>query len=102
MIIIFVSFEKKEDAQKVAHYLIDKKLAACVSFMPVESVYVWDGKKNHNSEIEAIIKTTEEKYDELEKAIKELVSYDIPQIIAVKPEKVQEKYLAWVKYAVSK
>ena len=101
MILIFVSFEEKEHAEIVANYLIDKKLAACVSFMPVQSVYIWDGKKSQNQEIEAIIKTTEEKFEAIEKAIKELVSYDIPQIISVKAEKVQDKYMQWVKDAVS-
>ena len=62
MILIFVSFENKKDAEKVAHYLIDKHLAACVSIIPVTSFYFWKGKKRRPSEFEAIIKTKKENF----------------------------------------
>lgn len=96
MILIFVSFENKRDAEKVAYYLIDNKLAACVSIVPVQSFYYWKRKKMSLKEYEAIIKTKKEKFDTIEKAIKELLQYEIPQLIAIEVSKVNKDYLNWL------
>lgn len=100
MILVFVSFEEKAHAERVAKYLIDNKIAACIQLLPVTSFYVWKGEKVRYKEIEAIIKTTEEKFGDIEKSMKELLPYEIPQIISIRAEKANKSYLQWVKEAV--
>lgn len=97
MIIVFVSFENEEDAEKVANYLVDKKLAACVTLLPVESYYRWKGKKFEGSrEFEAMVKTKKENFGKIQKAVEELLSYEVPQLIAVDVKAVNKKYLDWM------
>ncbi len=96
MILIFVSFEEKEHAVKVANYLIDNHLAACVSLIPVDSFYRWEGKKVNYREIEAIIKTRDENFEAVKTAIEKLLSYKIPQIISVKADRANDSYLKWL------
>lgn len=100
MILVFVSFESKEHAEKVANFLIDTKFAACVSLLPVTSVYVWKKEKVASAEYEAIIKTTKENFGKIEKAIRELLSYEVPQLIQVDVTKANASYLQWVKEAI--
>jgi DNA polymerase III delta subunit len=70
MIIILASFETQEDAEMMANILVDKKLAACVSLIPVHSLYFWKGEKMVANEFEAVIKTKAEKFDMIEQEIK--------------------------------
>ena len=100
MILIFISCGNKEHAEKVADYLIDSRLAACVSLIPVRSYYFWKGKKVIPDEFEAIVKTKEENFDKIQKAIEKLLSYEIPQLIAVDAINVNKKYLAWLEEAI--
>ena len=100
MIMMFVSFENKADATKVANYLIDEHLAACISLVPVSSFYRWKGEKVNYEEIEGIIKTKEENYDKVKKAIESLLPYEIPQIIQVAVKDANKKYLDWVESEV--
>ena len=95
MIIIFVSFESTEDAEKVANALIDKKLAACISLVPVTNFYYWKGEKVRSDEIEGIIKTRDGYFEKINKEIGQLLPYSIPQIIVL-DAKASEKYNEWV------
>lgn len=99
MILLFVSFEKIEHAETMANYLIDNKLAACVEIFPVTNYYVWGGEKQQNKEISGIIKTMEGNFEKIQDAFKELISYDIPQIIKVDAT-ANEPYLQWVRESV--
>lgn len=101
MILVFVSFENREHAQKVANYLIEHRLAACVSLIPVESYYWWKGKKMIVNEVEAIVKTKKENFAKIEKAMKELLPYRVPQLIAVDVKDANKPYLAWLNEEVS-
>jgi len=96
MILIFISFEEKAHAEKVANYLIDHHLAACVSLIPVKSYYYWKGKKMSPDEVEGIVKTKEENFAKIQKAVEELLGYEIPQLIVVDAKLVNKKYLNWV------
>lgn len=96
MILIFISFETKEHAEKFANHLIDKHLAACVSLIPIKSYYFWKGKKRTPNEYEAIVKAKKENFDKIQKAVEKLLPYEVPQLIAVEARKVNKKYLEWL------
>ena len=84
-------------ARTIAHLLVEQRLAACVNMLPaVQSVYQWQGKLEQASEVTLLIKTTQERYTELEAAIKSAHAYQVPEIIAVPVVAGLPDYLGWI------
>jgi len=78
--------------------VLKKWLATCIQRINnVKSYYVWEGKITKSEEKILFIKTTTEKKDALMKFIHKLHPFDTPQIIIIKPDEVDPKYLEWVK-----
>jgi periplasmic divalent cation tolerance protein len=89
--------ETKKEAQKIALYLVEQKLAACVQITgSIESTYCWKGKLETAKEWLCMIKTRENLFDKVEAAIKKLHSYETPEIIAVPIVKGSMQYLKWL------
>jgi periplasmic divalent cation tolerance protein len=85
------------EARKIAHALVERRLAACVNLVPrVESVYRWQGKVESNEEWLLLIKTSAEKFAAVRDAIRELHSYDLPECISVNIEEGSAEYLRWL------
>lgn len=85
------------EADDIAKSLVEERLVACVNVLPeVRSIYRWDGKTCVETESTLLLKTTADAYSALEKRIVELHSYDTPEVIALEPHHVFEKYAAWV------
>ncbi len=100
-IVVLATFKDKEEAKKVAEKLIKEKLAACVNIVSnIESVYEWEGEIVKDFEALAIIKTKSQFFDDLKDRIKELHSYEIPEIIALDIKKGDFKYLDWIDKAL--
>ena len=96
-IIVFCTFSSNEEAKKIAPVLVTKKLAACCTILPrVTSYYSWESKLEENEETLMIIKTSLKNYEQLEKQIKMLHSYSVPEILSVKIEKGSKAYLDWL------
>ena len=86
-----------DEANSLAKQIVEQKLAACVQILPpMTSVYFWDGEVQTEFEHLLLIKTLEEKYEELERFINANHSYDVPEIVAVKSEAVSNGYLKWL------
>jgi periplasmic divalent cation tolerance protein len=84
-------------AERLADLVIEKKLAACVNILaPCRSVYRWKGAVQHDEEHPMLVKTTAERYPELEKALRAAHPYELPEIIAVPVERGLAAYLDWV------
>jgi len=84
-------------AERMADALVGKRLAACVNVLaPCRSVYRWQGDVQHDEEHPMLIKTTDERYAELEAEIRALHPYELPEIIAVPIGRGLPGYLAWV------
>src|SRR5687768_10294555 len=96
-IIVFLTAANGEEATRLADLLIGAHLAACVQILPeMESVYRWQGKIERQSEVLLLVKTTRAKFDELEREVRALHSYDTPEIIAVPVITGSEPYLDWL------
>ena len=94
---ISTTTETKEQAQKIAQYLVEAKLAACVQITgPITSIYRWKGKVENAQEWFCLIKTTDDLYNKVEAAIKDLHTYETPEIIAVPIVKGSKEYLKWI------
>lgn len=83
-------------AEDLATSLVTDGLAACVNRIPCTSTYVWEGEVVHDEEEVLIAKTTDERYPELVKAIKEQHPYDVPCIERFDETDVLPSYREWV------
>lgn len=87
-----------EEAERLAHAIVDKRLAACVQILPkMTSVYFWEGGVQKEPEHLLLIKTFEGKFEALEKFILENHSYDVPEIIALSSMHVSDSYSGWLR-----
>jgi periplasmic divalent cation tolerance protein len=94
--VVLVTASSLLEAQTIAQSIIEKKMAACVNFFPVQSVYSWQGKINHDAEYQLIIKTEFKLFNSLERTIKELHSYSEPEIILLNIVDGSKSYLSWL------
>jgi len=89
-------YADKESAKETAKMLVEKRLAACVQMLPVESVYAWRGNICDDDEIALFIKTRTGLFDEVAAAIKENHAYEVPEIIQVPITEGTPEYLKWI------
>ncbi len=96
-IVVLLTAGSGEEAARLAEMLVGARLAACVQIMPeMESVYWWEGKIERSPEILLLAKTTEEKFVELEQAVRSLHSYETPEIVALPVSAISAPYLEWL------
>ena len=101
--LVFCTVQEVEEAKAIAQTLLRKKLAACCNIIPaVQSVYYWEGEIKESKEVLMIIKTTQKSYEQLEKEIKMIHSYSVPEIIATKIETGSTAYIDWVLESVDR
>jgi periplasmic divalent cation tolerance protein len=87
-----------DEAQMAAQALINEKLVACANILPhIESVYVWDGAVERGREVKVFFKTLPELVEEVALRIKELSSYDVPEISCVELKSLNADYLSWMR-----
>jgi len=96
-LLIFTTTASDAEARKVATTLVERRLAACVNIMPrVASVYRWQGQVEAAEEFLLIIKTVKAKQSQVQSAIRELHSYELPECIAIEVEGGSAEYLEWI------
>jgi periplasmic divalent cation tolerance protein len=95
---VFTTTDSREKAGNIARQVVEKKLAACVHITgPVSSVYRWQEKINEDEEWLMIFKSRLELYEALEREIKTLHDYDVPEILAIPVVNGNKDYLDWLK-----
>ena len=96
-LLVLTNLPDRPAAEKLADALIEKHVAACVNILaPCRSVYRWKGAVQHDEEHPVLIKTTAARYFELERAIRAVHPYELPEIVAVPIERGLPEYLSWV------
>ncbi|MBU3612616.1 divalent-cation tolerance protein CutA [Polynucleobacter sp. MG-27-Goln-C1] len=101
LLIIVTSFASLEDAKKMAHQLIECRLAACVQIQEgMHSIYRWEGKICEGNEVLLSAKTVEDKWVDISNFIKSHHPYDLPELIAYAPTKYESLYGKWVQAEV--
>lgn len=95
IITLYVTYKNQEDADKVVNFLLEKRLIACANFFPVNSVYQWEGKIEHQTEVVSFLKTRTENFEIVRDEILKIHSYETPCILKINAE-VNESYGAWI------
>ncbi len=100
-IIVLVSCPPDE-SEKLARTLVEERLAACVNIIErVRSIYVWEGKICNESEELLVIKSNTSVWSKLEERVKELHSYEVPEIVMIALEDGYKPYIDWLNSAVT-
>jgi periplasmic divalent cation tolerance protein len=95
--IVLTTAGSQQEAQKIAHALVERRLAACVNIVPqIESVYRWQGKVEIAQEWLLVIKTTAAAFECVRDAVKELHSYDLPECVMLEVAAGSKEYLDWI------
>lgn len=90
-----------EEARKIAHALVERRLAACVNIVPqIESTYRWQEKIETATEWLLIIKTQISAFTQVRAAIGELHSYELPECVMLPIDDGSPKYLDWIKQSL--
>jgi periplasmic divalent cation tolerance protein len=96
-IVVYVTAGSPAEGDRLARALVDERLAACVNRLgPVQSVYRWEGKIEQSEEQLLIIKTQRRLFAALEKRVRELHSYSVPEIVALPIIDGSQDYFRWL------
>jgi len=100
-IAIMTTTDSLDEARSIAAALVERKLAACAQISSIQSYYTWQGAVRNDDEFRILIKTTQERYADVEAAILELHSYELPAIVALDITQAYGPYADWVADSVS-
>ncbi|NTU46662.1 divalent-cation tolerance protein CutA [Candidatus Roizmanbacteria bacterium] len=100
IILIYTTCKDVEQAKQIGKHLLEKRLCACINIFPeMNSLYFWPPKSgtiDEGKEAVLIVKTLESKYQEVEKEIHKVHSYDVPCIMAISLAHVSKDYGEWI------
>jgi periplasmic divalent cation tolerance protein len=96
--VVYVTVPDRDLGRKIASALVTEKLAACVNIIPgVESIYYWEEKVQQDPEELLIIKTTDEMMAKITARVKDLHTYDEPEVISMQVNGGSTTYISWLK-----
>jgi periplasmic divalent cation tolerance protein len=102
-LLISITTNSPEEAESIAKALVQERLAACVNIIPaIISIYRWQGKVHRDSEVLLVAKSRPELFEPLAARVKELHSYEVPEIIALSIVAGSKAYLSWIDEAVKR
>jgi periplasmic divalent cation tolerance protein len=95
--LVLVTTADRNEAERIAAALVKWRMAACVSILPgVESQFWWEGKIDTATEVLLLVKTTMDRFPDVEAAVREYHSYKVPEIVALPIEAGHAPYLQWL------
>ena len=102
-IVVVTTVGTEEQAYQIARELVARRQAACVNVMPgMRSVYRWKGKICKDGELLLVIKTLAEEFDGVSATIRELHSYELPEILSFHVAQGEANFLEWIRSSVDK
>ena len=97
VVVVFVTVPDARSARRISDALVGERLAACVTAVPgARSTYRWKGKVERASETVLLIKTRAPLVKRLERRVKELHPYDVPEVLAVRANSGEGRYVRWI------
>lgn len=96
-IVIFITARSIDEARKIGQILVEEGLVACCNIVQtIESIFKWQGKLCIEHEVLMLIKTCDDRFNTVEQRIKQLHSYEVPEIISIPITHGSKPYLDWV------
>lgn len=95
-IAVLTTTDSLEEARAIASLLVERNLAACAQISSIESIYTWQGTTQNDQEFRLVVKTVASRYPDVEAAIRELHSYDLPAVYAFEMSEIFAPYADWV------
>jgi len=96
-VVVLVTARSGDEAERLAEAVVTEQLAACVNVVgPIRSIYMWKGELQRDEERLLIIKTRAALFDQLEQRVRELHSYETPEIVALPITAGSQPYLDWL------
>ena len=103
IVVVLCTVPDDASAETIARTLVTEKLAACVNlFSPMQSIYRWKGAVESGAERQMVIKTTRALVPALERRLKEIHPYELPEFLVVGVDGGSNAYLQWVSGEVEK
>ncbi|MGD1948916.1 MAG: divalent-cation tolerance protein CutA [Leptolyngbyaceae cyanobacterium] len=99
--LVLVTAGSETEAQTIANNLLNDRLAACVTYHPIQSIYRWQGAIQHDTEYQLVIKTDLTHFEHIAKLVTQSHSYELPEIIAVPIVRNTEQYGEWIGQQIS-
>ena len=95
--IVLTTASSQAEARKIAHALVEQRLAACVNVVPhLESIYRWQGNVETANECLLLIKTQADLFERVRDVVKKLHSYDLPECVMLEVAAGSAEYLNWI------
>jgi periplasmic divalent cation tolerance protein len=95
---VITTVENREDAERIAKAMVESRLAACAQVAgPITSTYWWKGRIEEATEWQCLLKTREDKFEVLERAILKIHPYEVPEIISMPLVQVSHAYREWLR-----
>ena len=102
-IVVMTNVGTEEQAWLIAREIVERRQAACVNIVPgVRSIYRWKGKILKDGELLLIIKTLEGELEGVTETIRELHSYELPEILSYRVDQGEPEFLAWIAAGIDK
>lgn len=93
---MIVTFTDENEADRIVTELLDRKLIVCAQMQDICSRYVWKGEQVRDREVLVFMKTKAALYSKVEECVRDMHSYEVPEIIAVPIDKGLPEYLGWI------
>lgn len=93
---LYTTTSSEEEAERISHELLERRLVACANIFPIRSMYWWEGKIEKADELAIIFKTRTKLLNEAMALVKELHSYDVPCLMCYEHVLGDEDYLDWI------
>ena len=100
LIFVYITNPNKEEAEKIAKHLLERKLIACANIFEIDSLYLQEKEIAKENEFVLIAKTAEDNFEKVKNEVKKIHSYKIPCIVKI-PVSANEKYSNWLKEKIS-
>lgn len=96
-VIIFCTAASEQEAASIGKIVVEEGLAACANIIPqIRSIYRWKGEIWDERETLIIIKSKESLFEKIRSRIRELHSYEVPEITAIQLDRGDTAYLQWI------
>lgn len=94
---LFSTAGSRDEARKIARGLVERKLVACVNIVgPIESIYRWNQNVEQAEEFMLVMKTERRLFHDVERVVREIHSYDVPELIQLSIDGGMDAYLQWI------